>query len=215
VAKCRRCIGQKLEIYSCWRISICAVEHTQNSALFGLARGQFGATEINAGARIERASVRSEEVRDDGGGLRFREAQRKTLSFMSASASVTKTSSGGWSTRGALVYTERAPTYFERFSDGVHVATKAVEVGDVNLGEERASHIELGFAWKQAENRVQLNAYVTRFRDLISLEATGKTRAEGDEEPLPVYAFRAVPAQLVGAEREEGAVRLLNSPRIA
>ncbi len=183
---------------------------TQNSALFGLARGQFGETEMSAGARVERASVRSEAVRNEAGELRFGPAQHKSLSLFSTSASIAHAWKSGWTTRAALAYTERAPTYFERFANGVHVATNAVEVGDVNLGKERASHGELGLAWKRAEHRVQLNTYVTRFRNFISLEATGERRAEGDEPALPVYAFRAVPAQLVGAEID-GSVRAFRS----
>jgi iron complex outermembrane recepter protein len=183
---------------------------TQNTAIFGLARGQYGATELSAGARVERASVRSEAVRDEEGNLRFGDAQRKGLSLASVSASAAHTVANAWTLRGALATTERAPSFFERFANGVHVATSAVEVGDANLGKERAQHAEIGIAWKQAENRMQLNAYITRFRNFISLDATGETRAEGEDAPLPVYAFRAVPAQLVGAELD-GNWRLIRS----
>ena len=182
---------------------------SQNSALFGIVRHQNQGTELSVGARVERASVRSEEVRNEEGELRFGEAQRKSLTLASASASISQNLSSAVTLRSALSYTERAPTYFELFADGVHLATNAVEVGNFNLGKERAQHGEVGIAWKQAQHRVQLNAYVTRFRNFISLDATGETRAEGDEAPLPVYAFRAVPAQFVGAELE-GSYRVLS-----
>ncbi len=181
---------------------------SQNTALFGMARGQYGATELSAGARVERASVRSEAVRDEEGALRFGEPQRRALSLVSGSAGAAHNISDLFTLRAGLSYTERAPTFFERFADGVHLATNAVEVGDVNLGKERAHHAELGIAWKQANNRLQLNGYVTRFRDFISLDATGETRAEGEQARLPVYAFRAVPTHIVGAEID-GSVRVL------
>jgi iron complex outermembrane recepter protein len=182
---------------------------SNNAALFGLARAQFGATELNAGARVERSTLRSEVVFDEDGALRFGEAQRRALTLMSTSASLAHDWKNGWTTRAGVATTERAPTYFERFANGVHIATNAVEVGDVNLGKERATHVELGVAWKQLQNRVQLNTYVTRFRNFISLEATGEIVSFEDDESFPIYAFRAVPAQLVGAEIE-GNWRLLS-----
>jgi iron complex outermembrane recepter protein len=181
---------------------------TQNSALFGFARGQYGATELGAGARLERNSVASEAVQTAEGTLQFGEAQRKVDVLKSGSASVAHNLTKAWVLRGALAYTERAPTYFERFANGVHVATNAVEVGDVNLGKERAHHAEIALAWKHADNRVQLNGYFTRFHDFITLDATGQTRVQ-DDELFPVFAFRAVPAQFVGAELD-GSWRVLS-----
>jgi iron complex outermembrane recepter protein len=177
--------------------------NTSNTlALFALTRASVGVNELTAGIRVERSTLRSEIVLDDAGEPRFGQAQRRALTLVSASASLAHAWKNGWSTRGAVASTERAPTYFERFANGVHVATNSVEVGDVNLGKERANHVELGVSWKQAENRLQTNVYLTRFKDFISLEATGEMRNTEEDESLPVYAFRAVPAQLVGAEIE-------------
>ncbi|WP_144180821.1 TonB-dependent receptor, partial [Pseudomonas sp. Kh14] len=43
-----------------------------------------------------------------------------------------------WSLAANLGYTERAPTFYELYANGAHVATGAFEVGDASLNKEKA-----------------------------------------------------------------------------
>jgi len=88
-------------------------------------------------------------------------------------------------------------------------------VGNSALGTEKSANVDVGVAWKSGPNRFALNGFVNRFRNFISLESTGNTRAaDGTLNPadptdaVPEFAYRAVPARLVGLEAN-GSVRLL------
>jgi iron complex outermembrane recepter protein len=185
-------------------------------AAFGLAQWKQGASEANVGTRVETHRVRTSVTFGDDGEPRFGEAQSKRNTLVSASASFAQTLGAGIIARAALAHTERAPTYFERFADGVHIATAAYERGDANLPKETADHFELGFAWSANAHSVKANVYTTRFKNFIALEPTGETfeeeKDEGEHEEFPIYAFRAVPARFVGFEFESS-TRVLSGAR--
>jgi iron complex outermembrane receptor protein len=195
---------------------------------FGLVQWQRGASESQLGVRVESHRVTTDVVADEPGESRFGPTQSKHETLVNASASFAQTWAKHWIVRGTFAHTERAPTYFERFANGVHVATAAFERGDSALGKERADHIELGLAWNAGANRLKANVYTTRFKDFIALAPTGEVfeadeqewrgparewaRSEESKEPIPVFAFRAVPARFVGAEIES-VTRLLRGAR--
>ncbi|MBL8311035.1 MAG: TonB-dependent receptor [Burkholderiales bacterium] len=186
---------------------------TRNTALFALAQRRFGAGELQIGLRNEQNRIRTQEVIDEEGHNRFGGAQSRQVTTWNASAGWVHTLSPTLTATANATLAERAPSYFERFADGVHVATGAYERGDPNLPVERGSLVDLGLAWKSGAHALRVNAFHARYRNFISLDATGE-RAVGhshsDEpaDPLPVYAFRAVPARHYGAEVEARA-RLL------
>lgn len=112
-----------------------------------------------------------------------------------------------WDLTANLASTERAPRDYELFANGPHVATAAYELGNSALGTEKSTNIDLGLAWKSGANRFAVNAFVNRFKNFISLEATGNSRsADGELNPvdaadaLPEFAYRSVPARFRGLE---------------
>ena len=104
-----------------------------------------------------------------------------------------------WSIATNLSHNERAPSYFELFADGVHVATGQVEVGDVNLDKEESNGIDAQIRWKQGRNSFSFGVYATRFSDFIGLFDTGSTFVDGGET-FAVTEFRQVPALFKGIE---------------
>lgn len=120
----------------------------------------------------------------------------------------------GWSLSAAWARSERAPTYYELYANGVHVATSAFERGDSTLGTERSRHAELGLAWTSGPHKFEAQWFATRFASYIALDATGANVTVPAENPgdpdevFPEYAFRAVRARLRGFE-VEGRTRLL------
>jgi iron complex outermembrane recepter protein len=179
---------------------------TQSLAFFGLQQGTFGATDIAMGARIERSRVATNEVLTDTGELRFGAADKKSLTLFSASTGFTQRLSAEFSINANLAYSERAPSFFERYADGVHIATGAYELGNRDLTKEKSTNIDVGIAWKTGAHRAQITAYVSRHRNFISLDATRETFEEtgndGAITTVPIYAFRAVPARFYGVEAE-------------
>lgn len=89
---------------------------------------------LSLGARLEHTRIDP----DAKGNATFASADNSE-SFTSASLS-----SGAvyqldpvWSLAANLAYTERAPTFYELYANGAHVATGAFEVGDPNLNKEK------------------------------------------------------------------------------
>jgi iron complex outermembrane recepter protein len=179
---------------------------SSNVALFAKQDGRFGDSLIAFGARYERSRVSASEVLDEAGESRFGPADSKRLNLLSGSFGLTQKLSNQLTLHGNLSYTERAPSYFERYADGVHVATAAYERGDRNLPKEKSTHVDLGLAWQGGNFKTQLTAFASRHRNFVSLDATGEDfveeNEEGETEAFPIYQFRAVPARFYGAEWE-------------
>ena len=178
---------------------------TNQGALFVLEQWASGATTLGLGGRIERVRVASQ---GDEGGLGepvFGEAQSRTFTAGSLSLSWSR-SFGGVTATAALSRTQRAPTYYELYANGKHVATGLYELGDPNQALEDSRQVDLGARWRHDSTEVSINAFGSRFANYIALQATGddvdSVGEDGQAESLPVYAFTGVPARLVGAEVE-------------
>ncbi len=136
-------------------------------------------------------------------------------------------SAPNWQLTSNLAYTERAPKDYELFAQGPHVATNAWETGDITLGKEKSTSLDVGAEWRAGANSFKANVYVHRFKNYIGLSSTGNTYgqelgnlnpadADGDgvddNEPdnaiLPEFAYRGVRARFVGLEAS-GNIRLL------
>ena len=117
----------------------------------------------------------------------------------------------GWSLGGSVSRVERAPSSFELYADGVHVATDAYEKGNPSLQEERGRHFELTSTWAQGQSKFNATAFASRYSNYIAL--IGRTGAnsvfdeneDGDADPttgevLQVFDFAAVPAEFQGIE---------------
>ncbi|MBF5040691.1 TonB-dependent receptor [Methylophilus sp. 13] len=106
-----------------------------------------------------------------------------------------------WSVTTNLSHNERAPSYFELYANGPHIATGQVEVGNTNLSKERSNGIDAQLKWKSGGHSVTLGAYATKFKNFIGLFNTG-IEVPVDGELLPEAQFRAVPALFKGLELE-------------
>lgn len=188
---------------------------TRRQAVFVLEELAWSGGTTSAGLRIERAQVRSDGDAADADEPRFGAPAERRFTLRSASIGHVAPLAPGWSATGTLSVSERAPTSFELFANGVHVATAAYERGDPALRQERGSHVDIALQWKSGDDHLRVGAFHTRFSRFISLEATGTTvdvtNDDGDVESFDEYAFRAVRARLAGVE-VEGRRRLLRQP---
>ncbi len=189
---------------------------TRSSALFAVEELALGAVTLNAGARAERVSVASAGDTPGGGVAKFGAATERRYTPTSLSLGGRISPLPGWQLSASLGRTERAPAYYELFADGVHVATAAYERGDPQLATERSRHAELGLAWTRGTQSFKANAFDTQFSRFISLDAIGAVHtvagADGAaDSSVPIYAFRAVRAQMRGFELE-GRTRWLQGP---
>ena len=187
---------------------------TRRAAVFVVETLDWAWGSASAGVRIERAQVTSDGD-GDAAEPKFGAPAERSFSPRSASIGNVWAFAPAWSLNASISTSERAPTSFELYANGVHAATGAFEVGDATLAAERSNNIDLAVEWKTATDRLRIGAYSARFSRFIALEATGadvtETGEDGNAESLPVYAFRAVRAKLHGIEIE-GRRRLIASP---
>jgi iron complex outermembrane receptor protein len=155
----------------------------------------------SVGGRVEQLSVNSFGNPDVD---RFETGDRR-FSPKSVATGLTYRLGSGWRLLGNAAYSERAPKDYELFANGPHVATAAYEVGNSSLGIEKARSLDLGLAWVQGANRLNVSAFIHHFANYIGLLATGD-----EEEGLPVQRYQAVRALFNGLE-VSGNWRLLQS----
>ncbi|CAN4265783.1 CirA Outer membrane receptor proteins, mostly Fe transport [Methylophilaceae bacterium] len=104
-----------------------------------------------------------------------------------------------WSVASNLSHNERAPSYFELYADGAHIATNQYEVGNPNFKKERSNGVDAQIRWKEAKNSFSVGAYYTRFNRFLGLLDTGEPDSETD---LPIAQFTAFAASFKGLEAE-------------
>ncbi len=178
---------------------------TRQAALFAYEELSLsGASRLSFGGRVERHAVDS--AGDDAGAdPRFGAAQQRRFTAGSAAVGAIRDLAGllgkGWQLSGNLAYTQRAPTNYELYADGVHIATAAYERGNADLGKEKGANLDIGLEWKSGHDRVRAGVFTSRYSNYIALLRTGEPDFVNDEgEAFPVYAFRGVKARLSGVE---------------
>lgn len=177
---------------------------TRQGALFVFEEQAVGAGKLTYGARVERTSVDS---KGDGGSAdpRFGPATGRDFTTGSAALGALWPIAGAWQWSANLAYTERAPTLYELYANGAHVATGSFERGDVDQRKERGTTLDLGTQWQRDHAHFKANVFVSDFSNYIALMATGEPPVINDEgEALPVYAYQGVKARFVGGELQGG-----------
>jgi iron complex outermembrane recepter protein len=187
---------------------------TRRQALFLTEETAWPLGTLSAGLRVERAQVGSEGDADPA-EPKFGAAAQRRFSLRSASLANVYKLSPVWSVSGTLSASERAPTSFELFANGLHAATAAIERGDRALQTERGTNLDLALEWKHGADHLRMGLFTARFSRFIALESTGVSIAltdkDGNVSTFPEYAFKSVPARLHGVEID-GRERLLEGP---
>lgn len=157
-----------------------------------------------AAVRIERSDVDSRG--DSPAALpRFGAPQSRRYDAGSAALGVVVDITPQWQASANAAYTERAPTYYELYADGIHVATAAYERGDASLAKERGGNVEVALQWKRDRQRYRAAAWAARYGSYVTLRRTGEPDVvDADGNAFPVYAYTGVPARLSGVELEAG-----------
>ena len=170
--------------------------NTQNQAVYLYEELALGGNDnaphkLTFGGRLGHTQVDSKTSADFGAG------QKNSFTPNSFALGGLYSIDSNWSLTGNLSHNERAPSYFELYANGAHVATGQFEIGNANLKTERSKGIDAQIRWKDAKNSFSLGAYYTRFSNFIGLFDTGE-----EEDDLPVAEFIAVPATFKGLEAE-------------
>lgn len=211
--------------------------HHGGERLEGAIGLQF--SDVNFAAEGEEAFISPTTTRDIGvfvierydlggwgleGGLRFEQRELDNAVFgsrdfetLSASAGVFVRPMQNLFVAATIANTERAPTAFELFADGPHVATDNYELGDPNLDTETALSIELSARYTTPRFALEANIFGIDYAGYIALvdrgdyfwsnhedETSGFVDDDHDapegSEVLPVFHFIQQDASFVGGE---------------
>jgi iron complex outermembrane receptor protein len=100
-----------------------------------------------------------------------------------------------------LDHAERSPVEEELFSDGLHAATAAYEIGNPNFSKEKANQIELGVHYHGDRFEAKASVYHNKFDDFIYLSDTGLF-FDDDGDLLPIRQWAQADAKFKGYEVE-------------
>lgn len=177
---------------------------TDSAALFILEELQ--ATErlkLSLGGRLEHTRVDP----DSKGNERFSQADNaSSFTAGSLSSGAVYTLTPIWSVAATLGYTERAPTFYELYANGAHVATGTYEVGDANLSKEKAVSSDLALRFDNGTHKGSVGVFYSHFSNYIGLLGSGRTlNDEGEEDAggMPEYTYSGVRARFAGIEAQD------------
>lgn len=174
---------------------------TNTRALYIYEELPLDALKLTFGGRVEHAKIES------NGGDDFGPAQSRSFTPYSLATGALFNLDKNWSLTANLSHNERAPSYFELYADGVHVATDQYEVGSVDLQKERSNGIDAQIRWKEGHNSFSFGTYYTRFSSFIGLFNSGTlVNEEGEagqlDSDIAEAQFRSAKAVFKGLEAE-------------
>lgn len=167
--------------------------NTQTKAAYFYEELPIDQFKITFGARGGYTTVDSKEDATFGPG------QNKSFHPNSYALGGLYTLDKNWSLSTNLSHNERAPSYFELFANGEHVATGQFEVGNPNIDKERSNGVDAQIRYKDGTKSFSFGPYYTRFSNFIDVFNTGAIDAGSG---LPIAQFSAVPAVFKGFEGE-------------
>lgn len=151
---------------------------------------------LTFGGRVDHVNV------DSKADANFGPAQNNSFTPISYAFGGLYTLDSNWSVTTNLSHNERAPSYFELYANGAHVATGQFEIGNSNFSEERSNGIDAQLRWKEGRNSFNFGAYYTRFSNFIGLFNTGNMIEVEPGEFLPEAQFNNVRADFRGLEAD-------------
>ncbi len=190
------------------------VPHTDTDTLALFLLEQWHATDrldLSLGARMEHTRVDP----DGKGNAQFADADSaSSFNAFSLSSGAVYQLDSIWSLAANLGYTERAPTFYELYANGAHVATGAYEVGDASLSKEKAVSGDLALRFDNGTHKGSVGVFYSHFRNYIGLIGTGNLREghdhehEGedhdhDHDGIPEYQYQGVRARFYGIEAQD------------
>ncbi|AWV07944.1 hypothetical protein C9I47_2261 [Lysobacter maris] len=161
---------------------------SRDTGLFWIGQREFGDLKFELGARHDRNSIDIDAATAIGPDRDF--------DTTSLSASMRWNISPDFHLSFGLDRAQRAPTAEELYSNGLHVATASVELGNPDLDVETANRAELGLHWHAGPFKLGASVYHARFDDFVYLADTGI------DDGGPVRVWTQDDARFNGAEAE-------------
>lgn len=166
---------------------------TDQIGFFTLQQWESGPLMVEGGARFEHTI---QNAKPDASQPQFFSGERRFDAF-SAAIGASYDVAPGWKVAANLSRTSRAPSAEELFANGPHAGTSAFEVGDPDLGLEKAWSAE-GILRGNVEGlRFEASIFHSWYSNFVYEERTGAI-----EDGLPEFQIRQANARLYGFEAE-------------
>ncbi len=133
-----------------------------DTGLFWIGERRSGDVKFELGARHDRNTISAAPQ-----SLTPQRRDSRGFEAKSASAAVQWEASERFHASLGVDRAQRVPTAEELFSNGLHVATGTVEIGDDRLAVETANRLELGLRWHGERLDLKLAAYTVRYDDFL------------------------------------------------
>lgn len=166
--------------------------NTQSKALYIYEELPLDQLKLSFGGRVDRVKL-------DAGAFNGEAAKNNSFTPVSYAFGGLYTFNSNWSLATNLSHNERAPSYFELYAKGPHLATGQYEVGNSNFDKERSNGIDAQIRWRNGKNNFNLGTYYTRFSSFLGLLNTGNTNIQSG---LPVAQFSSFSATFKGLEAD-------------
>ena len=167
--------------------------HNRADALFVFEELRLGVLTLQAGGRLERASV---EAFDSPLGP----GQSRDFGTRSGSLGAIYGLSREYAVALNVSHTERAPNYQELYANGPHLATNAYEVGDRSLQTEKSNAIDLSLRKRAGRVTGSVGVFNNRFDRFVALLPDATVVDPDPARALPGYRYTPVAAEFRGAE---------------
>lgn len=155
---------------------------------------------LSLGGRVDRVEI------DSKGGNHFGAADSRDFTPKSLAAGALLKINEQWSVSGNLSSNQRAPSYFELYANGPHVATGQYEMGNADFDVERSRGVDAQIRWKSGKHSFNVGSYYTRFSNFIGLFSNGLFFDEegraGPNGELAGADFQQVKATFAGLEAD-------------
>ena len=161
---------------------------TSTNGLFLVEQLDLSAWQISLGGRFE------SQIHAPSNGLERFDDTAASFSFGGV-----RSLGEGYTLVASAALSQRLPAAEELYSNGPHLATGIVQIGDASLHEETARHLDLGFRSQHEQLDWSVTVFHTRYEDFIYLADTGTL---DPIDAVPIFAYTQADAEFNGIEAE-------------
>jgi iron complex outermembrane recepter protein len=163
----------------------------QSGGIFAFEEVGFGKVDVAGGARVDIRNT----VADANPTLAIERDDQRTWTEPSANLGIVLHATRQLSITGNAGTAWRAPTLFERFANGPHLAEGRYEIGNINIEPEHARNLDLGLRWNSSTVSAEVSGFRNMIDDFIYVTPTDETQND-----LRVFRHLHADAVLSGAE---------------
>jgi outer membrane receptor protein involved in Fe transport len=145
---------------------------TTSGAAFVFEEADLGRFGLAFGARFDTRKVSA----DANASLGLTSNDDRDYSEPSANAGLVLHVTPQLSLIGNAGLAWRAPTLFELYANGPHLAEGRYEIGDASLAAEHAKNLDVGVRWHSQRAMLEANAFRNRVDDFIYISPTAEFR---------------------------------------